>query len=85
MAVSIDLKPVVPTSGMDGDIIEKSAEAHIEDGAHPTVNNADAILAERAEHDMTLRQSLVTHRKAILWSMAISLVIIMDGYDTGRK
>jgi len=85
MADNLDLKPVGAAAGADIDNIEKSAETHIEDGAHPSGSDADAILAERAEHDMSLGQSLVTHRKAILWSMAISLVIVMDGYDTGRK
>jgi SP family general alpha glucoside:H+ symporter-like MFS transporter len=45
----------------------------------------DALHAEQSEHDLTLIQSLKTYHRAILWSMAISLVIIMDGYDTGRE
>jgi hypothetical protein len=45
----------------------------------------DAMLAEHAEQSMTLFESLKVYRSAILWSMAISLVIVMDGYDTGRE
>lgn len=45
----------------------------------------DAIQGEQAEQSMTLKESLRTYKRAILWSMAISLVIVMDGYDTGRE
>lgn len=43
----------------------------------------NAIQAEQAEQSMSLWESLKTYKRAILWSMAISLVIVMDGYDTG--
>lgn len=45
----------------------------------------DAIIAEEAEHAMPVLLALKTYRSATLWSMAISLVIVMDGYDTGRE
>jgi hypothetical protein len=45
----------------------------------------DAIQAENVELALTLHESLSIYRSAILWSAAISLVIIMDGYDTGRE
>ena len=34
------------------------------------------------EKDMTIMQSLKIYRKAVLWSLAISGVVIMEGYDT---
>lgn len=45
----------------------------------------DAIQAENVELALTLRESLSIYRSAVLWSAAISLIIIMDGYDTGRE
>jgi hypothetical protein len=62
----------------------KEVVAHVEQ-TDKRLDRADAIQAEPAEHHLTLRQSLKTYRRAILWSMAISLVIVMDGYDTGRE
>ncbi|KAH8805409.1 general substrate transporter [Xylogone sp. PMI_703] len=41
----------------------------------------DARNATDAEHELTLWQGLQLYPKACLWSMAVSLVIIMDGYD----
>lgn len=43
---------------------------------------ADAIAAEEAEHALSLRESFRLYPTAIFWSFAISLVIIMEGYDT---
>jgi hypothetical protein len=34
------------------------------------------------EKDMTIRQALKIYKKAMLWSLAISCVVIMEGYDT---
>jgi hypothetical protein len=34
------------------------------------------------EKDMTIRQALKIHKKAMLWSLGISCVVIMEGYDT---
>ncbi|KEF58742.1 uncharacterized protein A1O9_06668 [Exophiala aquamarina CBS 119918] len=36
----------------------------------------------RDEKEMTVRQALVAYRKAILWCLAISTCVIMEGYDT---
>ncbi|KAL2856505.1 general substrate transporter [Aspergillus pseudoustus] len=41
-----------------------------------------AYLATENEHSMTVWEALRRYRKACLWSMAFSLTIIMDGYDT---
>jgi SP family general alpha glucoside:H+ symporter-like MFS transporter len=43
---------------------------------------ADAIAAEEAEHALTLKESFKLYPTAIFWSFAMSLVIIMEGYDT---
>lgn len=32
----------------------------------------DAATADAAEHNMTLREAFIAHRKAIFWSMALS-------------
>lgn len=34
------------------------------------------------EKDMTTLQALKIYKKAVLWSLAISCVVIMEGYDT---
>ena len=36
----------------------------------------------RDEKDMTVREAIVAYRKAILWSLAVSTCVIMEGYDT---
>ncbi|KZP02050.1 hypothetical protein FIBSPDRAFT_655333, partial [Athelia psychrophila] len=41
----------------------------------------DAAKADHAEHDMSPRKAFCIHKKAILWSMALSGALIMDGYD----
>ncbi|BEI85680.1 hypothetical protein CcaverHIS002_0510810 [Cutaneotrichosporon cavernicola] len=43
---------------------------------------ADAIEGEEAEQALTLRESFKLYPTAIFWSFAMSLVIIMEGYDT---
>lgn len=66
----------------------KNEILHLEDTPHDADWNAirnDAIIAEGIEHSMSIPQALIVYRSAILWSAAISLVIVMDGYDTGRK
>ncbi|CZS95551.1 related to maltose permease (MalP) [Rhynchosporium agropyri] len=42
---------------------------------------ADARLAIEHEHQMTIFDALRKYPKSCFWSMAISLTIIMDGYD----
>lgn len=60
---------------------EKSAAAHLEEtlGQGAIV---DAKHASDEEHSQTLFQALSENRKAVLWSMVISLSIVMEGYDT---
>lgn len=67
---------------------DKIDHAHLEQGeaeSDAKRTTTDAITAEEAEHTMPLLQALKVYKSAILWSMAISLVIVMDGYDTGRE
>lgn len=42
---------------------------------------ADAKAADDKEHNMTIAEGWRTHKKAILWSMALSGALIMEGYD----
>ncbi|RSH76957.1 uncharacterized protein EHS24_003895 [Apiotrichum porosum] len=62
---------------------EKGDVQHIEQEKVQQTILQDAIAAEEAEAAMGLRESLRTYRWAVIWSIAISLVIVMDGYDTG--
>lgn len=41
----------------------------------------EAQAASDSEHDISLKQALRENWKACLWSMAISLTIVMEGYD----
>lgn len=60
---------------------EKSAAAHLED----TLGQGAIVEAKHAsdeEHAQTLFQAISANRKAVMWSMVISLSIVMEGYDT---
>lgn len=46
---------------------------------------ADAMVAEQAERDLTIKESLRLYPKAVAWSLGISLVIVMEGYDLGSR
>ncbi|OCF30890.1 MFS transporter, SP family, general alpha glucoside:H+ symporter [Kwoniella heveanensis CBS 569] len=74
----------------DENIDSKEDHQHLEDGSNNAPVGADwnevrndAIKAEEVEHAMSVRKALSVYRSAVLWSAAISLVIVMDGYDTG--
>jgi hypothetical protein len=70
---------------------EKITEAmHIEaagldpvkvDDSHDTFKE-DAMFAEMAEQSMTFKEAIRDYPSAVFWSFAISLCIIMEGYDT---
>lgn len=49
-------------------------------GWHASV--ADAHLANIDEHNSTVRKALRAYPYAVLWSAAVSMSIIMEGYDT---
>lgn len=61
--------------------LEKTAAHHVED----TLGVGAVIEAKQAtdeEHAQTLWQALRDNRKAVAWSVLISMSIIMEGYDT---
>ena len=60
---------------------EKSAAAQLED----TLGHGAIVEAKHAsdeEHSQTIFQALRANRKAVIWSMLISMSIVMEGYDT---
>ena len=60
---------------------KKEQSAHLE---HSGLVKNGAQQASEAEHQASFWEALKTNRKAVLWSAAISLTIIMEGYDVGR-
>lgn len=34
-----------------------------------------------ADRDLTIRQALKKYRKAVLWSLVLSISLVMEGYD----
>lgn len=46
---------------------------------------ADAMVAEEAERNLSLRESFRLYPKAVAWSLGISLCIVMEGYDLGSE
>lgn len=58
--------------------------AHVEHLSEPA-DPKEAQQASAAEHEATFWQALKTNHKAALWSAAISLTIIMEGYDVGKR
>lgn len=60
--------------------LEKTAANHVED----TLGHGAILEAKQAnedEHSQTLGQCLRENRKAVMWSVLISLSIVMEGYD----
>jgi hypothetical protein len=51
------------------------------------ISSADPVLVEqgleliRQEKEMSFRQAIRHHWKALLWSMTLSIALVMDGYD----
>ncbi|TFB02457.1 Maltose permease MAL31 [Trichoderma ghanense] len=65
----------------EANIITKAAASHLED----KLGEGAIIEAKNAsdeEHSQTLFQALKSNRKAVFWSMLISMSIVMEGYDT---
>lgn len=61
--------------------VEKSVAHQLEDTlGHGAID--DARQASDEEHAQTLWQAISANRKAVIWSMLISMTIIMEGYDT---
>jgi SP family general alpha glucoside:H+ symporter-like MFS transporter len=51
-------------------------------GGNWVTSTIEARNAAEAEHKLTLLGAIKLYPKAIFWSCVISLVTIMDGYDT---
>jgi MFS transporter, SP family, general alpha glucoside:H+ symporter len=62
-------------------VIEKVATAHLENSLGLSAAH-EAKFASDAEHNETLWHAIKSNRKAVLWSMLISMSIVMEGYDT---
>lgn len=61
--------------------VEKTAANHVEDTlGHGAITEAKQATDD--EHMQTLMQALRENRKAVMWSVLISMSIIMEGYDT---
>jgi hypothetical protein len=55
---------------------------HLEHGGPvATHNNRDAISAEKAEHDQTIWHAVKNNRQAVLWSIIVSMCVVMESYD----
>lgn len=39
----------------------------------------DAAKADEAEHQISIKDAFTQHRKAVLWSMALSVALVMEG------
>lgn len=63
------------------DVVGAAREAAEELGRDWVNVAVDARLATEDEHRMSLFEAVKKYPKACLWSMGISLIIIMDGYD----
>ncbi|PIG90018.1 MFS sugar transporter [Aspergillus arachidicola] len=61
--------------------VSKEHSAHIEHAEETTVPTKDALQASTDEHEATVWEALRHNYKTVLWSAAISLSIIMEGYD----
>lgn len=61
--------------------ITKVAATHLEDRLGEGAI-FDAKHASDEEHAQTLLQALKSNRKAVFWSMLISMSIVMEGFDT---
>jgi hypothetical protein len=83
-----EITPARDTPVRDSDLDEKfdnpSQLEHGYDGSadkHLT-DREGAIAAESAEQQMTFKEAIRDYPAAVFWSFAISLCIIMEGYDT---
>ncbi|ORX41087.1 alpha-glucoside:hydrogen symporter [Kockovaella imperatae] len=62
--------------------IEKGADVPVETWKHVV---DEAIGAEVEERSMTVREAFKLYPKAVFWSFAISLTLIMEGFDTSLE
>ena len=99
MSEKNDITAVEPMSTADMVATQEKKEvsthndtSHLEDLPVDAIVNgkwedlrADAMVAEEAERNLTLRESIRLYPKAVAWSLGISLCIIMEGYDLGSE
>ncbi|KAF5856328.1 hypothetical protein ETB97_007512 [Aspergillus alliaceus] len=65
--------------------VPKELSAHVEHAADSTATTKEALQASTYEHEATVWEALKYNYKAVLWSAAISLTIIMEGYDVDEQ
>lgn len=62
---------------------DKEKDVIVDDtGVNDRMDNviiAEAAAADAKEHSMTIAEGWRSHKKAILWSMALSAALIMEG------
>ncbi|KAK7704403.1 hypothetical protein SLS64_008590 [Diaporthe eres] len=67
---------------------EKTIDGQLIDPNRPSLDKiraftkAEARAANIAEHEQTFRHALSANKKAVFWSLVISMAIVMEGYDT---
>ena len=68
-------------ANLDTPYVEKVASAHVEEKlGHGAVDEAKD--ASDNEHKAGFRANFKSHKKAVFWSMVISMSVVMEGYDT---
>lgn len=83
-----EITPARDTPVRDPDLDEKfnspsQLEHGYDDNATKYLTDREgAIAAESAEQQMTFKEAIRDYPAAVFWSFAISLCIIMEGYDT---
>ncbi|KAK7974374.1 hypothetical protein PG989_016222 [Apiospora arundinis] len=63
------------------------AELEHDDDGHQTTkgvgkSHGDAQAGNIDEHNTSVREALLNHRWAVMWSLTVSMSVIMEGYDT---
>lgn len=65
---------------------DQSVVHHERDGSDTDVKDtqawSDARAANEDEHNLGIREALKQYRWAVMWSLVVSMSIIMEGYDT---
>lgn len=67
---------------------DRTIEGQLIDPNRPSLDKvraftkAEARAANIAEHEQTFLHALSTNKKAVFWSLVISMAIVMEGYDT---
>lgn len=80
--IHLELTPAITDPTLKGDAL--SAAGAVAAGKW-SVLREDAIAAEEAERNLSVKDSLRLYPRAVFWSFSISLCIIMEGMDLGRE